>query len=57
MTIKELRGKTGLSQKKFSELTDIPYGTLLRWEQDCNRVPRYLLPMLEKALKYDKVIK
>ena len=55
--IKDIRSKTGLSQSKFSKLTGVPLGTLQRWERNYSTPPEYIIPMMEKALKYDKVIK
>jgi DNA-binding transcriptional regulator YiaG len=57
MDIVELRNRTGLSQSKFSKLTGVPLKTLQRWEQGASKPPKYVIPSLEKALKYDKVIK
>lgn len=57
MTVKELREKTGLSQSQFAKATNLPVSTLHNWEQGKNQPPSYVLIWLEKALKYDKLIK
>ena len=57
MTAKELREKTGLSQSQFAKATGIPVSSLRHWEQGTSQPLSYVLPLLEKALKYDKLIK
>ena len=57
MTVKEIREKTGLSQSQFAKVTGIPLSSLQHWEHGYSKPPKYVLPMLEKALKYDKLIK
>ena len=57
LTVKELREKTGLSQSQFSKVTGIPIGSIQHWEQGYSKPLSYVLPMLEKSLKYDKLIK
>ena len=49
--IKELREKTGLTQKQFSEHFDIPIGTLRRWEQGQGKPPSYVMTLLERAMR------
>ena len=57
MTVKELREKSGLSQSQFAKATGVPVSTLHNWEQGKNQPPTYSMVWLEKALKYDKLIK
>ena len=45
--IRELRKKTGLSQRKFSAKFGIPVRTLLQWEQGISAPPEYLVRMME----------
>ena len=44
--IKELRKKTGLSQRKFSAKFGIPVRTLQQWEQGISAPPEYLVRMM-----------
>lgn len=53
MTIKELRQRTGLSQKKFGDLYDIPLRTVQNWEGGVNIPPEYLVKLLERAVMED----
>ena len=58
MNIKEIRQITGLSQKAFCELYDIPLSTLKNWEaspgkKNHRECPIYVVKLLEKAVKYD----
>ena len=61
ITIKELREKTGLTQKAFAAKYGIPVGTLRRWEQGESRPAQYVLGMLSMLLpspeKYSEIIK
>ena len=52
--LKNLRKKTGLSQKQFASKFDIPIYTLQQWEQG-RRVPKkYVLKMMEEILRLEK---
>lgn len=57
MSIKELRTKTGLSQKKFAELVNIPVKTIQAWEIEGRKPPIYVEELIEKVLKYEGHIK
>lgn len=46
MTIKELRKSTGMSQRDFCELFDIPKRTLQGWEQGMRKPPQYIENMV-----------
>ena len=48
--IRELRDKTGLTQKKFAERYGIPVSTLRKWEQAESSPPDYVLSLLARAL-------
>lgn len=58
MSVKEIRKRTGLTQKKFSELYHIPLETLRSWEssatstrhRDC---PPYVLELLDHKVRAD----
>lgn len=48
--VKEIRAKTGMSQKKFAEYFDIPFRTIQDWEQG-RRIPAPYVPkMMERIL-------
>lgn len=48
MTIRELRAKTNLSQKKFAEYFGIPLRTVQEWEQERRKPPDYIPKLLER---------
>jgi len=50
INIRELRDKTGLTQKAFSELYGIPVSTLRKWEQGESSPPDYVIRLLARAL-------
>lgn len=59
--IRELRFKTNLTQKGFSEKYGIPLSTLRKWEQGESRTPYYVLRYIESSLPdykedYEKII-
>ena len=53
MKIKELRKKTGLSQKKFGEYLNIPQRTIENWESEKSSPPEYVKKLIEEKLKND----
>ncbi len=53
MDIKEIRGLTGLSQTKFAQMYKIPERTLEDWERGKSSPSKYLLELLERAVKED----
>ncbi len=53
MTIKEIRTITGLSQKKFGELYNIPARTIENWEGGQRTCPIYVQKLLERAVLED----
>ena len=53
MTVKEIRGLTKLSQKKFAEMYGIPQRTLEAWEMGEREPAPYILTLLEKAVRSD----
>ena len=53
MTIKEIRKSTGLSQKAFCEMYEIPRRTLEDWEAGRREPPAYVLKMLSRIVTED----
>lgn len=53
MTIKEIRGISGLSQPQFSQKYNIPLPTLRHWEQGQRECPQYVLELLEFKVRED----
>lgn len=43
MTIKELREKTGMNRKEFSDLLKIPYRTVQDWEDGKYKCKDYMI--------------
>lgn len=50
INIKELRRKTGMTQKGFAEHFGIPLSTLRKWEQGEASPPDYLIHLIANAL-------
>ena len=50
MTFKELRAKSGMTQKQFSEYFGIPRRTIENWETGTRKCPQYLLDLMEYKL-------
>ena len=48
--IRELRDKTGLTQKKFAETYGIPLSTLQKWEQAVMTPPDYVINLLARII-------
>lgn len=57
MTIKEIRETTGLSQAKFANLLEIPKRNIENWEEGKNKPAPYLVNLIEKVLRYEKILK
>lgn len=53
MNIKEIRYKTGLSQKEFSNLFNIPVSTLQKWEQGESSPSPYIVKLIANQLPLD----
>ena len=51
----ELRKTTGLSQKKFAALFNIPAGSYAHWEQGLVAPPDYVYDMMVKTLEHESV--
>ena len=53
ITIKELRNKTGLSQRKFAEKYNLTIWQIQKWEQGTRNTPKSILFMLERLVNED----
>ncbi len=47
MDIKEIRQRTGLTQKKFAEVIGIPQRTIVDWETGRRKPTEYLVKLLD----------
>ena len=54
MTFKELRAKSGMTQKQFSEYFGIPKRTIENWEGGQRKCPQYLLDLMEYKLNNER---
>jgi putative transcriptional regulator len=54
--IKELRKSTGLSQRDFAKLFEIPVNTLQCWEQSRRTPPKYVVFMLRTLINMHREI-
>lgn len=50
LRVKEIRSRTGLSQKRFAEEYEIPKRTLESWESGERVPPAYVVSLLEKVV-------
>lgn len=57
MTIKELRKRSGMTQKQFADYFEIPHRTLQNWEGNINKCPEYLLKLMQYKLENENIIK
>ena len=48
--VKDIRIKTGLTQKQFAEMYGIPLSTLRKWEQGESTPPGYVSDLIARAL-------
>ena len=48
--VRELREQTGLSQRAFAEMYEIPVSTLRKWEQGEAAPPDYVLMLLARSI-------
>lgn len=53
MTVRELRKKTGLSQKKFCKKYRLKYSTYTKWEMNLHSTPECIVHMIETLLAYE----
>ena len=54
MTFKELREKTGMNLRQFSEYFGIPYRTIQNWEAGTRKCPDYLLNLMEYKIERER---
>ena len=54
--IKELRIKTGLKRKEFSEHIGIPLRTIEDWEAGRRNPPEYIPKLIDYQLKYEELM-
>lgn len=52
-TIKELRMKTGLSQREFAERFHIPLSTLRKWEHGVAKPAPYVVDLIAQQIPYE----
>ena len=55
--IKNLRQRTGMTRKEFSEYTQIPVRTLEDWEAGRRTPPEYIPRLLAYQIKFDEMKK
>ena len=53
MNIKEIREKTGLNKKEFSEKYCIPYRTIQNWEDGQRNPPEYVVTLLARVVEFE----
>ncbi len=53
MGIRELREKTGLTQKEFAKKYELQLGQVRSWEQGWRNTPKSILYMLNRLVKID----
>ena len=51
MTVKEMREMLGMIQREFSEKFEIPYRTIQEWEGERRTPPKYVMNLLEFAVR------
>jgi DNA-binding transcriptional regulator YiaG len=56
MNIKELREKSKMTQKAFSDYFGIPKRTIEDWESGRRKPPQYLVDLIEYKLKKENII-
>lgn len=56
MDFKELRKKSGMTQKQFSEYFEIPKRTIEDWDRGASKCPEYLLELMEYKLRKENII-
>ena len=51
MTIKELRGITGMTQTQFGQYLNIPMRSIQNWENGARKCPDYVAALIEFRIK------
>lgn len=57
MTFKELKQKSGMTQKQFADYFGIPKRTIEDWDRGTSKCAEYLLKLMEYKLQKEKIIK
>ena len=56
MTSKDLRQRSGMTQKEFAEYFEIPKRTIEDWDRGARKCPEYLIALMEyKLIKEGKM--
>lgn len=55
-TVRELRNRTGLTQKEFSDKYNIPFGTIAEWDFGRTKPKTYVLNLLERFVMEDEIV-
>lgn len=56
MTIKDMRAKSGMTQKAFSDYLNIPKRTIEDWENGRRKPPDYVVELIEYKLIHERVL-
>ena len=56
MTIKELRIKSGMTQKEFAEYFGISKRSIENWEGGQRECPSYLLELMQYKLEHENLL-
>ena len=56
MTIKDMRAKSGMTQKAFSDYLNIPKRTIEDWENDRRKPPDYVVELIRYKLTHEGVL-
>ena len=56
MTFKELRAKSGMSQRKFAAYFGIPRRTIENWDRGDRACPPYTLDLMQYKLEQEGII-
>jgi len=54
--MRELRLRTGMTKKEFTEYFNIPYYTYQKWELGARAFPQYVYELMEYKLKKEGMI-
>ena len=53
----ELKNKSGMNWKQFSEYYEIPYRTIQDWEHGKREMPNYVLRLMQYKMKMEELLK
>lgn len=54
--IREMRAKTGLTQREFGDMFNIPVNNIQKWEQGINKPTEYTLKMMIRIMNMTEEI-